>query len=145
MANKHYIKNKSLSLAYQAARLRSLYPDAICQITRNHLHWKGTLNPTPISDNYLVKLSYTLGESPKTNVVSPKLFIPKGKRLPHVYNQQNQRLCLYYPCGESKWSPSTYLAETIVPWTSEWLFFYELWLSTGEWLGGGIHLSKKKN
>jgi hypothetical protein len=33
--------------------------------------------------------------------------------------------------------------ETIVPWISEWLMYYELWLSTGEWLGGGIHPQKK--
>lgn len=145
MGNRLYIKNKRLSLALQAARLRSLYPSANCQITRNHLRWKGTLNPTPLSNNYVVKLSYSLGESPKTYVVSPQLSIPTGERLPHVYNQKNQRLCLYYPGEKSKWNPLAYLAETIVPWASEWLFYYELWLSTGEWLGGGIHLSKKKN
>ena len=32
------------------------------------------------------------------------------------------------------------IADTIIPWTSEWLFFYELWLATGgEWLGEGEH------
>jgi hypothetical protein len=31
------------------------------------------------------------------------------------------------------------LADTILPWTSEWLFYYELWSVNGyEWLGGGI-------
>ncbi|MGH8092034.1 MAG: hypothetical protein ACREIF_00990 [Chthoniobacterales bacterium] len=30
------------------------------------------------------------------------------------------------------------LADTIVPWTSRWLYFYEIWLATGEWMGGGI-------
>ncbi|MYD87819.1 MAG: hypothetical protein F4018_15215 [Acidobacteria bacterium] len=25
----------------------------------------------------------------------------------------------------------------IVPWTSEWLACYEIWLATGKWLGGG--------
>jgi hypothetical protein len=29
------------------------------------------------------------------------------------------------------------LADSIVPWASEWLFFYEFWLVTGEWDGGG--------
>lgn len=24
-------------------------------------------------------------------------------------------------------------------WASEWLFFYEVWLATGTWLGGGLH------
>jgi hypothetical protein len=30
-------------------------------------------------------------------------------------------------------------AVTIIPWTIEWLFFYETWLATGEWHGGGKH------
>ena len=29
------------------------------------------------------------------------------------------------------------IAETIVPWASEWLFYYEIWKGTGEWYGGG--------
>jgi len=29
------------------------------------------------------------------------------------------------------------IADTIIAWASEWLFFYELWLATGEWHGGG--------
>jgi hypothetical protein len=29
------------------------------------------------------------------------------------------------------------MANSIVPWASEWLFFYEMWLITGEWDGGG--------
>jgi hypothetical protein len=31
-----------------------------------------------------------------------------------------------------------FIADTLVPWASEWLFDYELWLATGEWYGGGI-------
>jgi hypothetical protein len=36
------------------------------------------------------------------------------------------------------------LAYTVVPWTSEWLVFYELWLITGEWLGGGTHPAPRR-
>lgn len=32
-----------------------------------------------------------------------------------------------------------YVCDTIVPWTAEWLLNYELWLATGEWVGGGEH------
>jgi transposase InsO family protein len=31
------------------------------------------------------------------------------------------------------------LDQTIVPWTSLWLFYFEDWLSEGEWRGGGEH------
>ncbi len=30
------------------------------------------------------------------------------------------------------------VAYTIVPWLMEWLVYYEVWLITGQWEGGGI-------
>ena len=44
-------------------------------------------------------------------------------------------LCLYYG---NQWDPGELIATTIVPWTSEWLEYYELWHATGLWLGGGV-------
>jgi hypothetical protein len=46
-------------------------------------------------------------------------------------------LCLFL--GNHEWHESIPIADTLVPWASEWLFFYELWLATGEWLGEGEH------
>lgn len=31
------------------------------------------------------------------------------------------------------------IANTILPWTSLWLYYYEIWLGTGKWEGGGDH------
>jgi len=37
------------------------------------------------------------------------------------------------------------LHETIIPWTAEWIVFYELWKITGEWLGSAaLHDVNKK-
>ena len=33
---------------------------------------------------------------------------------------------------------------TIVPWIADWLYYYEVWLFTGEWEGGGIHFDDRK-
>ena len=52
----------------------------------------------------------------------------------------NGRLCLHFP-GE--WDPRMLISETIIPWASEWLYFHELWLATGEWHGGGHNPSPK--
>ena len=30
------------------------------------------------------------------------------------------------------------IATTIVPWLSLWLYYYEIWLATGSWQGGGV-------
>jgi hypothetical protein len=32
-----------------------------------------------------------------------------------------------------------FIDKTIVPWCYLWLFYFEDWLATGEWKGGGIH------
>ena len=29
--------------------------------------------------------------------------------------------------------------QTIIPWTYTWLFYFEDWLSTDDWKGGGRH------
>lgn len=31
------------------------------------------------------------------------------------------------------------LDQTIVPWTMLWLFYFEEWLASGDWKGGGMH------
>lgn len=43
-------------------------------------------------------------------------------------------LCLYEP-RETPWRSSDNLHEKIIPWTAEWLVFYELFLIYGKWLG----------
>lgn len=29
------------------------------------------------------------------------------------------------------------LSDKVIPWAIEWLFYYEIWLATGEWQSGG--------
>lgn len=36
------------------------------------------------------------------------------------------------------------IADTYIPWAIEWLYYYEIWLVTGEWCGGGIHPTTAK-
>lgn len=52
-----------------------------------------------------------------------------------MYGQES--LCLYLP-NSGEWTPEMPIAVTIVPWASVWLYFYEFWYATGEWLGGGV-------
>jgi len=37
----------------------------------------------------------------------------------------------------------TIISNNIMPWISEWLYYYEIWPVTGEWYGGGIHPGRK--
>ena len=43
-------------------------------------------------------------------------------------------LCLY-DFRVQPWSSWDNIHEKIIPWTAEWLVFYELYLMCGKWLG----------
>ncbi len=123
-------------MAIQAKLLKIKFPDSQISCTPNSITWKGKLIPSPMSDEYEIKICLNKGKSPKIYVIDPILEEPKNKKLPHVYPDND--LCLYYPDGK-EWNEEKFLVDTIIPWTSEWLFHYELWLSSGKWNGGGVH------
>lgn len=128
-------RNK-LSLAHQAAALKGRFPGTRVYRDRSSLTWRAPLQPTPLSREYDVRISYKLGEHPRVRVISDLATRP-GERLPHVY--RDGTLCLYMP-GE--WTPDKFIADSIVTWTCEWLLHYELWLACGEWLGSGEELDQ---
>jgi hypothetical protein len=94
------------------------------------------LQPTSLSDVYRIRVEYSLETNPKVFVEEPALQDRDGQRPPHVYRDKS--LCLYLP-GAREWDDSMYVCDTILPWASEWLLHYEIWLATGEWHGGGVH------
>ena len=131
-------KKPPLNLGIQAGVLKSYFPESQITISGSVLTCIYNLVPTPLSATYRVKLVYQWSTSPNVFVIKPKLTLAKGKqKLPHVYNTPMQHLCLYYRKAR-EWDTHMLLAKTIVPWTSEWLQFYELWLPNGVWQGGGI-------
>jgi hypothetical protein len=135
-------RTHSINLAMQAARLKSIFPLTTIAARNDKLTWRGTIVPSAASRSYEVKLEYVRDGHPNVYVLSPRLErFPGEDRLPHVYDTEQQRLCLYYKRAR-EWNPGMLIADTILPWTSEWLFFYEIWLGTGEWHGGGIHGTK---
>jgi hypothetical protein len=131
-------KIKRISLAVQAFNLKRMFPESRYMINRNCLTWESELTPSSLSKTYTVRLRYKLNKSPDIIVIKPGLISPDGENLPHTYS--GERLCLYYP-GVGEWRSNLLLARTIVPWISEWLINYEIWLATGTWCGGGIHPS----
>jgi hypothetical protein len=60
--------------------------------------------------------------------------------IPHVYRHDGRGvlLCLWWP-KRREWMPQLKLAETFIPWTEEWLWYFEDWLNTRVWAGGGEH------
>lgn len=57
---------------------------------------------------------------------------------PHVWDFDSRKeeatLCLHMG---NEFSRSMLLDKSIIPWTLEWLYFYQIWEVTGNWDGGG--------
>ncbi|MBB6327651.1 hypothetical protein FHS59_003294 [Algoriphagus iocasae] len=139
--------NKPIPLFQQEAALKSFFPDSkISRKSDSEITWTHTVKPTPLSAAYTLLLHYKKTDGAKVYVVSPKpLRLAEGKdRLPHVYNQAEQRLCLYFPIT-NEWNPSMLYVKTLIPWACEWLMHYEIWVGTGEWKGGGIEHDEENN
>lgn len=95
--------------------------------------------PLPVSATYTIRITLAQNCTPQVKVVDPMpLPMAKGKsEYEHINRpQEKQYLCLNL---REEWNPCMYIADTFVPWTSEWLISYEGWVATGIWTGGGLH------
>ncbi len=140
MGNKRFFYEKERSLIEQKAALKIAYPESYCSVEKNGLWWIGKIRPTPLSQTYTVVLIYQRGEAPQIWVLGDELKKLSDENFPHNYHVDSSnklvRICLY---RHQEFSKRKILANTIIPWTIEWLYFYEIWLATGEWCGGGEH------
>ena len=128
---------QKLSVAQQVARMSALHPQFRVSWRGPKARWSGIVQPTALSRRYRVDLRYDDGAAPTVEVVEPRLAgRPDNPSIPHVY--EGNRPCLYRP-NTGEWDPLQFIAETVVPWLVLWLFYYEIWQATGEWLGGGEH------
>ena len=117
--------------------------------------WEGTLAPD--KREHLVRVRYrvpmvlenfTVADvQPRAQVIRPKLErhpdYDQGP-IPHVYKNKRDPslpyLCLFSP-SLWEWDVNDLLANTTIFWANEWLYFYEGWLVTKKWRGGGRHPS----
>ena len=78
------------------------------------------------------------GQKPKVFMYDNHIEGIEKDDFPHKYHKdlkkQEVQLCLNMPY---EFDYSLRIIDTIIPWTQEWLYFYEIWLTTGEWRGGG--------
>ena len=94
---------------------------------------------------YKIRLDYYATGSPNVYVVSPVIDMSNsleihtfGLKFHGAYNKELPCLCLTH-YESDKWNSSIMLTESYIPWAIEWTEFYELWLLTGTWYGGGVH------
>jgi hypothetical protein len=118
--------------------------------------WQGIL--TPDKREHLVRIRYRapmLLENITTHDAQPRVQVLKALLerhpdyeegpLPHVYGNRGQPelpyLCLFSSTNR-EWGTNDLIADTTVFWTAEWLYFYEGWLVTKRWQGGGQHIGR---
>lgn len=151
MANQRprYFRPRGLSPAAQFLALRS---SSLCRGTgalgQRGLVWDCLIRPTPLSREYAVHIAFREGRNPKVWVCAPNLLeLSNGRTIPHTYRREEKgghrtvdgtQLCLYLPAAD-EWTPRKLIAATIIPWIYLWLFYFEDWLFSGEWTGGGVH------
>lgn len=135
---------RNLSLAQRALELKRLdLPNSEVKIwSGRELHYKFTISPSHFSRSYECLLRVTPdARIPDLIVLSPDLeLIAENRKLPHIYTHKEKgtKLCLWYP-RKREWLPQMKFTDTFIPWTAEWLWYFEDWLYTGVWAGGGVH------
>lgn len=100
------------------------------------------IKPTKSSSEYWVEFYYKCNGYPivwvyglLSNEVTPK-------DIPHNYYVDNVKnkveLCLYRQ-KYKEYDKNDLFSENVIPWTNEWLHFFEIYLITGYWYGNGEH------
>lgn len=144
-----------LTFKKQIELMHKTWPDfRFLKRNRWLVYWEGPLQP--LCQVYVVQV--TLPRKRKYHKNQPSTFptvtvsdpllrnrtetpdTPIPHHYPNDLEPEKPYLCLYDPNTRiPEWHPGLPIANTIIPWTIEWLVCYEGWLATGEWTGGGRH------
>lgn len=131
------------NLAQRYAELKALrWPDSTLELCQGRaLRFGFKVAPTPLSRVYRCALKLYPAKFPELFVMDPDpKAVAAGRVLPHIYPHKGPgtKLCLWLPKAH-EWSAQMRLDETYLPWAAEWLDYFEEWLVTNEWSGGGEH------
>ena len=118
------LKNNVKIVHREQTLLRRYYDFLSIKILNGLLYCYGTYNQTGIEYKYRIK--YNGYSAPSVKIISPLIEMPY-----HTYNDGT--LCLYYP-KETPWDcDKLHLYDTFIPWTHQWILFYEIYRQTGVW------------
>jgi len=137
------------TLAERALELRHLQLEGahLTFLSGRGLHYRFRLMPSEFGRTYECELRMKPGAiAPKIYVLKPDLSALAGSaQIPHIYPSEGPgiHLCLWHP-KKREWSPQMRLSETYLAWTAQWLWYFEDWLASGIWSGGGDHPTPRK-
>jgi len=116
------------------------FPGFRCVLRNNVLECVGNITPSEFCTSYRIAIRYKKDGIPATRILDPEIPRDLYGRV-HIY--QTGTLCLF-DHREQPWLRMDNLHEKIIPWTAEWLVFYEIFLLCGKWLGAEAPHSKEE-
>lgn len=124
------LQQKNNDASIQIAAMKALFPQfKAVRKGKDTIEFTGQLQAKPELPVYCISVLYDGYMRPKVKVLHPVLAADP----PHFY-RKSCTLCLYHP-RDFKWQRHKLIAREIMGWTAGWIYFYEGWLQTGEWLG----------
>jgi hypothetical protein len=105
---------------------------AITRTRRKPWVWRGRISTRPGGQIYVIDIDggFRSGGGVKILCREPALVVePATGRPPHTFGDGS--LCV----NDRSPNDFEFIAFTTVPWLYSWLYFYEHWLDTGEWVG----------
>lgn len=127
----------------QTERMRAVWPilKPLTVFADGRIVWIGPVRGFQMSYKISVAWNPSRTIPPLVFVREPALAPRPGtgwRDIPHLlYDPEcptDSALCLFDP-EQDEWRRSMWISDTIVPWASEWLYYYELWHFDGVWRG----------
>jgi hypothetical protein len=107
------------------------YDHLDCSIKDGKLVCRGKISSPDYLNIYYVEITYRVGSIPFCKILEPTSIVPCLE----IHMADDRSLCLYFP-EELKWNDSLKISDYFVPWLSEWVLYYEIYLRNGgKWLG----------
>ena len=141
------VKNKKSHIQHYVGLTKCpLAPLGNGECKSNYFYWEFNAKPSTFSKIYRVLLIWDFKLlSPKVFILNDELHqISKSRNIPHLYDRDKIQLCLHYPSFK-EFRADMPLCLSLIPWTYLWLSYYEEWLFSDEWKGGGKHPEVKKS
>jgi len=132
----------------QVRDMRAKWPEfRVKRRDKRRAVWEGELRPFQRTYTVSIDIGFsprgTDAPTPLVEVLNPRLhsrYEAPEEVIPHVYPRGRLLpvLCLHHPPTDRFDPRRDSAADTVIPWTIDWLACYEGWLATGRWVGGGV-------
>lgn len=122
---------KTAMLLNQKKLIEQHYDFLCCRIENGVLVCRGLLESPDFKNNYRIEIRCVYGNEPNSKILEPLDIKP----CIDIHMHDDRSLCLHFP-PDMKWTARTPLYLFTIPWISEWIIYYELYLTNGgKWEG----------